>query len=233
MTRMLRNSPFRLALVAPLMTLVCFGCGPDPKDQKIVDLTAERDGLQRELDDRDRQLGDAMVREDDAQRTIDDLNQHLAKMRAEGGKIKDVDGWITMPGFDMISIPGSVLFSSGNATLTSGGRRALDRIAADVRARYNDRDIYVFGHTDNEPIRKSKWKDNWELGAMRALNVVRHLRGSGIPEEHLVQANCGPFRPRSSNINGDGKRQNRRVEFYAVDRKGGLLRSTAARPFDD
>ncbi len=223
MTRMQR----KCIATAPLLLFALFsgvGCGPSEKDKKIQDLMAENDQLKNELMDRDRRLNDSMIRDNEARATIDELNRELAQFRAAGGKpTKDADGWITMPSFDMISVPGSVLFDSGKAVLSSRGRSTLAKIADDIRGKYGDRDIYVFGHTDNDPIRKSKWKDNWELGAQRSLTVVRALRDLGLSNDTLVQANCGEYRPKSSNTNKDGKLQNRRVEFYAVKRSSGIV----------
>ena len=231
MARMMRDARSRWILILPIFSIVGFGCGPDAKDQKISELTAERNSLQDYLDDRDREIADARISDEDAQKTIDELNRQLVAARTEK-RPKEIDGWITMPGFDMISIPGSVLFASGKATLTTGGRQTMDRIAQDIRSRYFDRDIYVFGHTDDEPIRKSGWKDNWELGANRALNVVRHLASAGVPPGRIVQANCGPFRPKTPGKTKGARKQNRRVEFYAVERTSGPPRRTAARMDD-
>ena len=219
-------TPLLTALAAAVFLTT--GCGPDAKDKKIADLTAENEQLKRELGGRDKQLTDAQMREEDAQRSIEDLNGQLAKMRADGAKTKETDGWISMPGFDMISIPGSVLFDAGKADLRIAGRSTMDKIASDIRARFADRDIYVFGHTDDQPIKKSKWKDNWELAAQRALTVVRSLRTSGIPSESLVSASCGEYRPKTANAGEVGRRQNRRVEFYAVQRKGGAISNASA-----
>lgn len=215
MTRLTLGLATRLAVVAVVLTVFVTGCGPDPKDQKIRDLTAENDRLNDDLADRDRQLNDATVRENDARRTIDELSQELAQLRA-GGKAKDGE-WTTFQNFDMIAVPGSVLFESGSADLTANGRKTLANIASDIRSRYADRDIYVIGHTDAEPIQKSKWRDNWELGAHRALSVIRSLHEGGVPYDQLVQANCGEFRPKKA---ASTKRvaENRRVEFYAVRR---------------
>jgi flagellar motor protein MotB len=211
---------FGLTSAMVLITAISVvGCGPDAKTQKIDELTAENDKLKQDLEDRDRQMNDAMVRENDARGTIDDLNNQLARMRADGSK-KSTDGWVTMKSFDMISIPGAVLFDSGKAKLTAAGRSKLSQIASEIRSRYSDRDIYVFGHTDDDPIRKSKWRDNLELGAHRSLEVVRAMREFGIPNDSLVQANCGEYRPRVSNGGERNKAQNRRVEFYAVPKRG-------------
>lgn len=156
----------------------------------------------------------------------------MAKLRAEGSK--KTDGWITMPSFDMISVQGSILFESGKADLTAGGRAKLAQIASDIRAKYGDRDIFVFGHTDDQPIKKSKWKDNLELGAHRSLTVVRALHDLGIPNDYLVQANCGEYRPKTPNSNDKARAQNRRVEFYAVKKNSGVIENkTAKAPSDE
>lgn len=232
MTRMTRKVIAPFSTIALALSMLATGCGPDAKDQKINDLTAENQQLKNELGERERQFNDAVVRENDARSTIDELNRELARLR-NGDKVatKNTDGWVTMPSFDMISVPGNVLFASGRAELTAQGRSTLAKIASDIRTRYGDRDIYVFGHTDNEPIKKSKWKDNWELGAARSLTVIRSMRDLGIPNENLVQANCSEYRPKAGN-SASGKSQNRRVEFYAVKNSSGIQNNAEARGGD-
>lgn len=205
-----------LSITALALTVLGTGCGPDPKEKKIQDLTAENDRLKNDLEDKDRQLNDSMVQQGDARKTIDELNQEMAKLRAQGGKTKEGE-WTTFKNFDMISVQGSVLFESGKADLTAGGRKTLAGLAADIKSRYADRDIYVVGHTDAEPIQKSKWKDNWELGAQRALTIVRTLHEQGVAFNQLVQANCGEYRPKKVS-SSKNVAENRRVEFYAVKR---------------
>ena len=232
-------------LIAPLLIV---GCGPDEKDLKIEDLTAENDQLKRELSDRDRQLQEAMARENEARATVDEMNRELARSRSDlasarananrstqptvitppqnaNTMVQGQDGWISTPSFDMISIPGEILFNSGKANLSRNGQARLAKLASDLRSRFGDRDIFVFGHTDNDPIRKSSWKDNWELGSARALNVIRELQKRGVPGDSLIQANCGEYRPTAANSRST-KKQNRRVEFYAV-RRGGVLSARA------
>ena len=225
MTRTLRS--ILLPITALFTLAIIAGCGPDAKTKKIEDLTAENDSLKKDLEGKDRDLQEAQMREGDAKSTIDQLNQRLAQMRGQGATNKKDGEWVTFNDFDMMNVPGSVLFEAGKSDLTGGGKSKLQQIASEIRSRYADRDIYVFGHTDDQPIKKSKWKDNWELGAHRALTVVRSLHDSGIPFESLVQANCGSYRPKISNAGGDKNRaQNRRVEFYAVKKKGGLVETT-------
>ncbi len=228
MPRMTRSWTLSWPVAALALLLWAPGCGPDAKQLKIDELTAENDQLKGELDERDRRINDALVRENDSRSSIDELNQELAKLRADGQKLKDGDGWITTPTFDMLTIPGEILFASGKADLTSAGRSKLSQVASDIRSRYPDRDIYVFGHTDDQPIRKSKWKDNWELGASRSNAVIRTLQSFGISGDSLVQANCGQYRGRATNASDQGRRANRRVEFFAVKRNSGIIENTAA-----
>ncbi|MEK6643357.1 MAG: OmpA family protein [Planctomycetota bacterium] len=226
MTRMTRRFLALLPLTALFFAVTLTGCGPDAKTKKIEDLTAENDQLKKDLEDKDRLLQDGMVREGDAKGTIDQLNRALAEARNAGSKAKDGE-WTAFNSFDFLSVPGSVLFEAGKADLTAGGRAKLQQIASELRSRFADRDIYVFGHTDDQPIKKSKWKDNWELGAHRSLTAVRALHEAGVGYETLVQANCGEHRPKTPNNNAEKNRsQNRRVEFYAVKRKSGLAEST-------
>ncbi|MCB9852617.1 MAG: OmpA family protein [Phycisphaerales bacterium] len=245
MTRTARIAATRFGISLFALVVLVTGCTPNEKDLKIEDLTAENDQLKRELDDRDRQLAEAQARENEARSTIDELNRELARTRADlamkGNNQRPVqqaqpiqqpvaqaDGWISTPSFDMISIPGEVLFASGKADLTSGGQNTMAKLARDIQSRYSDRDIFVIGHTDNDPIRKSKWKDNWELGSARALTCVRQLQRQGVNGSRLIQANCGEFRPTDANSRAN-KAKNRRVEFYAVPRGGVLANSTARR----
>ncbi len=227
MTKTTRTTTI-LPLAALMLAVTIAGCGPSKEELKIQELTAENEQLRNELDDRDRQLNDTLVRQNDANGTIDELNQEIARMRTEASQVQTSGDWQHFDNFDMISVPGEVLFASGKATLSSSGRSTISRLAADIRSRYADRDIYVFGHTDAQPIRKSKWKDNWELGAQRALTVVRTLGEMGISKNHLVQANCGEYRPASISGKAD-QPQNRRVEFYAVRRSAGISDNVSAR----
>jgi chemotaxis protein MotB len=221
-------------IIAPALLT---GCGPDAKDKRIADLQKEND----HLNDRDSQMGQLTGRDEDAQRSVRDLNREIADLRdrlakaqadlaakpAVSGNTQIVEGgaegkWIGMPGFDMIRINSEVLFDSGKATLRPAGKTTLDKIASDIRARYSDRDIYVFGYTDDEPIKKSGWKDNWQLGAERSLTTTRYLIQAGLSPQKIIQANCGEYHPRVPNSNLANRKQNRRVEFFAVEKRNAI-----------
>jgi len=229
MSRMNLALALSFSLLAPFFAV---GCGPDAKDKRISELTKENDQLKAELADRDSKVNDLTAKDEEAQKAVRDLNKELADARDRLAKgttaappaigetataaAPPSKGWVNMPGFDMISIPGEVLFDSGKATLRPTGKSTLDKLASDIRSRYADRDIYVFGNTDDEPIRKSGWKDNWQLGAERSLTAVRYLVQAGIPPSKVIQANCSEYRPRAIGKANGSRKENRRVDFYAV-----------------
>ena len=123
----------------------------------------------------------------------------------------------------VIQLPEKTLFDSGLAKLKLDGESALEKIADYLKANPAVL-IRVDGHTDNDPIVKSKylWKSNHHLSAGRALSVLHYLVKKGhIDEKRVNIAGYGPNRPITSNKNKAGKMQNRRVEFLILSPKSG------------
>lgn len=143
------------------------------------------------------------------QAEINRLNQELSK----GAKV--AEGWTPVPGGAMISIEGTVLFDSGKAAIKPGGRGTLDAVAGAIKTQYPGAEIYVFGHTDSEPIRKSSWADNYELSCERALSVVRYLRSQG-DSNYMAACGWGEHRPAAANSSAAARQQNRRVQIFAM-----------------
>ena len=104
-----------------------------------------------------------------------------------------------------VTLPNTILFSPGKATLKKATSAELDHIESVLRSKYSGKQIDVVGHTDSDPIKWSGWKDNWELSAQRALSVVRYLVKRGIPEENIREVGCGAARPVASNATAAGK----------------------------
>ncbi len=62
--------------------------------------------------------------------------------------------------------------------------------------------------SDADPIRRSGWKDNYQLSAERARAVLLYFMEKGIAQERIFLSGYGLTRPRSSE-----KSDNRRVEI--------------------
>jgi chemotaxis protein MotB len=145
------------------------------------------------------------------------LNSGVSKGKATGFdgmnvKYSKADGTIT------VTLQNTVLFSSGKASLKKTTINELDRIRKVVQDRYRGMLVDVVGHTDSDPIKKSKWKDNWQLSAERALSVLRYLNSKGISSKDIRAVAAGSSRPVTSNKTSSGKSQNRRVEIVVHTR---------------
>jgi len=158
------------------------------------------------------------------QQTIDELRRQIEQLNKSPA---DATGF--GPGYDVafdaaagtitVTLANTILFDSGKATLKSATNKELDHILAVLKEKYSGKQIDVIGHTDNEPIKKSAWKDNWELSAQRALSVARYLADHGVSEKQLEASGCGAFRPVASNSTAEGKAKNRRVEIVVYMRQ--------------
>ncbi len=201
-------------LLAGGMFLLAAGCAE--KDQGLVTQDQAGDRAQariRELEDQLAQCqGDLNACKEDALR----LQSEIDRLRDQLAKGQDASpGWTAFPGGAMTSIEGTVLFDSGKRDLRAAGRKTLQSVADTIKSKYPDHEIFVFGHTDNEPIKYSKWEDNYELSCQRALTVVRNLRKMGAGN---LMAACGwgESRPTAPNDSAASRQANRRVEIYAL-----------------
>ncbi|MBN1514463.1 MAG: OmpA family protein [Phycisphaerae bacterium] len=197
------------------MVVMTVGCG---ENEEMAMLRQNYQQAQGDLDNCHDQL--AQMR-NDRDRWHD---QYLAAraendaLRGELAAVPEVpEGWTAVPGGAMIALDAEFLFNSGMAVLRKEAIPKIDEVVATIQSTYPDKEVMVYGHTDADPIKKSKWKDNWELSSQRALTVVRQLLDSGITGGKLVSAGCGEFQPIASNDTKEGRQQNRRVEIYVLD----------------
>ncbi len=110
----------------------------------------------------------------------------------------------------VIPIAGDILFDSGQATLKSSAKKDLDRVVSQIR-QHSGSTIRIEGHTDPDPIRKSKWGSNEALSKARADAVRDYLVTKGIPRSAVTTVGMGASQPKGS------KPASRRVEVVIVD----------------
>jgi chemotaxis protein MotB len=93
----------------------------------------------------------------------------------------------------------------------------LEKVSKVIRDKVSDREIGVEGHTDNDPIKYSGWKSNWELSTARATSVLHYLvEKGGLNPKKLSAIGYGEYRPIMSNDTPEGRQKNRRVEIVIV-----------------
>lgn len=119
-----------------------------------------------------------------------------------------------------IGISGRVLFSLNSDQLQPDGRQLLNSLVPPLRAYLAAREelLMVSGFTDDRSIRdgNSRFADNWELSAQRALTVTRTLIDEGMPASMVFAAAFGSEQPVTPNIDEAARSQNRRVEMAPV-----------------
>lgn len=117
----------------------------------------------------------------------------------------------------VITFVAEVLFDSGKAVVKKEAYSILDKVARVIRDKVYDREIGIEGHTDNEPIRHSGWKSNWELSTARATSVLHYLVDScKLNPKKLSAIGYGEYRPITSNDTPEGRQKNRRVEIVII-----------------
>lgn len=108
------------------------------------------------------------------------------------------------------------LFDSGKAELNAVSKKPLTKVARVMKDKAADYEISIEGHTDNEPIKLSNWKSNWELSAARSISVLHYLEKQGISAKRLSATGYGEHHPLMSNKTEEGRRKNRRVEIILL-----------------
>ncbi len=147
-----------------------------------------------------------------------------------------------------------LLFDSGEPEMKPAGRVVLGsvaRILVELLPCYTDRRlapssndcnpatanaleaIYVEGHTDDQPVRRgsSRYRDNWELSALRSATTYRSLLQAEPNLNRLVNSRGQPLfglsayadsRPAASGQGRAIRAQNRRIDFRFLVATPGL-----------
>ncbi|MFC4098780.1 flagellar motor protein MotB [Paenibacillus xanthanilyticus] len=116
----------------------------------------------------------------------------------------------------MITISDNALFASGSATVKTDSRKLAYAIG-NMLVAYNDYDIVVSGHTDNQPISTSEFKSNWDLSSSRAIRFMDILLSNkSLDPRHFSAIGYGEYRPLEDNNTAANRAKNRRVEVSII-----------------
>jgi len=117
----------------------------------------------------------------------------------------------------VITVVGDLLFDSGKAKIRPEAYSVLDKVARVLQENLASYSVGIEGHTDNQPIKYSGWKSNWELSAQRAISVLNYLeKEKGVNGERLSAIGYGQHHPVASNGTLEGRQLNRRVEIIVL-----------------
>ena len=126
---------------------------------------------------------------------------------------------------DRFVFSSEILFSSGEAVLSEGGKKQIKQIAnlilsiSDKIPSNIDWILRVDGHTDDKKIRGGKYKNNWELSQARALSVVLYMQEFlNVPAYRLAATGFGEYQPVNKENSEKARDQNRRIEIKLTER---------------
>jgi chemotaxis protein MotB len=152
---------------------------------------------------------------------LEELRVELEKVLGQELIKHEVDMRVEPDGL-VVSLREVGFFKSGDTALLPGAKNTLGRIANVLAERGYE--MRVEGHTDNVPIRSSRFKSNWELSTARATEVVAFLIDQyNFDPKHISVAGYSEYRPVASNRLEEGRRMNRRVDLVVVS---GYLRQS-------
>jgi len=108
-----------------------------------------------------------------------------------------------------------VAFNVGNADLLPDFRPTLKRIAEFIALQKGYK-VAVAGHTDDAPINTIQFPTNWELSAIRAVNVAKFMILHGVNPHRIAIEGYSAYRPLRPNTTVHNKHANRRVEITLI-----------------
>lgn len=179
-----------------------------------------------------------------------DVEKRAAKLADEEKKVQGAidksQGSVDTEGEEIhLKLVDKVLFPTGEDQLTDKGKAVLAKVAVALKA-LPDKQIWVQGHTDDQPIyvpppkpdpkaKKPakgakpappapgpvKFITNWELSAARALQVVHYLQDvAKIEPTRLAALAFGQYRP----VSRTNKAANRRIEIVLYPKREILVK---------
>ena len=179
------------------------------RDARISELESQAARLRGENEELQRRSVTPTAEPAAAKRENPSLVDDVQKEVGDSVEVRYSKGRLSM------GVDNSVTFDSGSTTLKDSSHRVLRNVANVMKERFAGRRFFIEGHTDTDPIVKSKWRDNMQLSMERADSVRRYLVQQGVPESAIAVVGYGQHEPRD----GGRKERNRRVEIVVGDSK--------------
>jgi type VI secretion system protein ImpK len=117
-----------------------------------------------------------------------------------------------------VRMKGAGMFGSGSATVKDEFEAPLTRVAEAMNE--TEGPIIIAGHSDNVPVRSSRYGSNQGLSLARATSVMELIAPKVADAARLKAEGRADAEPIASNDTAEGRAANRRIEFIFV-RQGG------------
>lgn len=181
----------------------------------IADLTRLNDELKRQLQAAGVNIGELQNRL--AGLTFAELDPETDRaLQALAAQYPDLIRYDSTRG--MLRFASDLTFASGDDSVQAGARQSLDALAkiltSGAAAQY---EVVIIGHTDAQRISSrtaQRHPTNMHLSAHRAISVRRELASMGVPQDKMMIAGWGEYRPAVPNNPNGNTPANRRVEIF-------------------
>lgn len=150
------------------------------------------------------------------QQEAEELNDIKEKIQEEvkASEYSNKVNAVLMNEYLEITIQDTVLFDIGGADILPAVYPMMKKIASSLKNLENDNNIRVVGHSDNIPIHTDKFRSNWDLSSMRAINVMNFMvQEANLNPKHISIQAYAEFMPKFDNSTAEGRGKNRRVEI--------------------
>ena len=178
--------------------------------QQVAELKAENSKLSDDVSELQR------AKEEKVKEVSGTYEQLLANMKNEIAKgqitISELKGKLT------VNMEAAILFDSGRAEVKPEGFGVLGKMVETLK-NVGDKAIRIEGHTDAVQITGTlarTFPTNWELSAVRAINVTKFLQQQGVDPRNLSVAAFAEYKPVADNATKEGRGRNRRIEITLV-----------------
>ena len=144
------------------------------------------------------------------------LSEELAEKLEEALEENNLQGQVDIDftnQYVMLTLNGSFLFDSGQATLKKEAIPVLDKVGL-LLEKYAQSGIEVEGHTDSVPLNGGRYENNNVLSSYRALAVFDYLLDhTALQAAQIKHSGRGEYDPIADNTTPEGRAKNRRVEI--------------------
>lgn len=181
------------------------------KELALENLKGELDQLRKDLEAREKkveELQSAINAKDSAVAELKNkLTAALLPFKESGLTVTEKDGKV------YVSMEAQLLFQSGKTEIDKKGKEAILKLCESLRE-LQDFEIMVEGHTDDVPIKTSRFEDNWDLSVLRATSVVRLMIKEGkIDPTRIIPSGRSKYLPVGDNESAEARAKNRRIEI--------------------
>lgn len=178
--------------------------------QEAVNLEKSLEQI-REQDLRIRRLQDAMSKKDSVTLAL------VVSLKSSLGNLNDTDVVVNVEkSVVFISLSDKMLFRSGSTDLNPRAKEVLAKVATVLNDK-PEMEVLVEGHTDNVPIRRDCFKDNWDLSAARATTIARVLQTDyKVDPARITAGGRSEYVPLVPNDTADNRSTNRRIRIVIL-----------------